>query len=52
MGEKMQVTEKSPRALALDLLRDWAEKGQYPNITLDYALKRGDWAGDDPGCHH
>ena len=43
----MQMTEKSPRALALDLLRDWAEKGQYPNIALDHALKRNPLSGPD-----
>lgn len=47
MGENMQMTEKSPRALALDLLRDWAEKGQYPNIALDHALKRNPLSGPD-----
>ena len=35
-----QISEKSPRALAFTLLLDWAEKGQYPNIALDHALRR------------
>ncbi len=47
MGEKMQAAPKSPRALALELLRDWAEKGQYPNIALDHALKRNALGGPD-----
>lgn len=34
------VTPKSARALALDLLCEAERRGQYPNLALDHALRR------------
>lgn len=41
------TTLTTPRAVALGLLLDWARHGQYPNITLDHALRRNPLSAPD-----